>query len=170
MRDTILGDEGVQRRRSQENVMASITSSAFKYHRVLLLHVIKDQWEWNGVLAGGMHTFDSPEFALLLMTLHDVFLSSKNATIMRILAFDLSKVAAVLVFPDGVLPTHKTAAVTGVLALDFPELALVVLVLPHDYLLPDELAALPGVLARLRHRFDCLRSISFGNKRTREKM
>ena len=163
MRDTILGDKGVQRRRSQENVMASITSSAFKYHRVLHLHVIKDQSEWYGVFAGGMHTFDSPEFALLLMTLHDVFLSGENATILGILAFDLSKVAAVLVFPDGVLPTHKTAAVTGVLALDSPELALVVLVLPHDCLLPDELAALPGVLARLRHRFDCLRSISFGN-------
>ena len=143
--------------------MASITSSAFKDHRVLQLHVIKDQSEWYGVFAGGMHTFHCPEFTLLLMTLHDVFLSSENATIMRILAFDLSKVAGVFVFPYGVLPTHKTAAITGVLALDSPELALVVLMLPHDCLLPDELAALPGVLARLWHRFNCLRSISFGN-------
>ena len=163
MRDTILGDEGVQRRRPQENVMASTTFCAFKDHTMLRLHMTQDQSKWNGVFAGGMHTFDSPEFTLLLMTLHDVFLSSENATFMRILAFDLSKFAAILMFPNGVLATHKTTAVTGKLTLDSPELALVVLVLPHDCLLRDELAALPGMLARLRHSFDCLRSISFGN-------
>ena len=60
--------------------------------------------------------------------------------------------------PHGALPSHKTAAVIRELALDSPELALVLLVPHPDILLPDELAALLGMLARSWQGLYCLRN------------
>ena len=91
---------------------------------------------------------------------NDIFLFTyETAAIIRILAFDLSKFAVLLMFSDHFFLSYNTAAVGRELALDPPELALILFMRKPDILLPDELAALPSMLAWSWHGLYCLRNI-----------
>ena len=86
------------------------------------------------------------------------FFTNETAAIIRILAFVFSKFAVLLVFSDYSFLPYNTAAVVRELALDPPELALILFMRKPDILLPDELAALPSMLAWLWHGLYCLRN------------